>query len=102
MLYFLSYDPLPELRKLQLAILVLNGKKDMQVPAKINLNAIRDALVNNNKATIKELPQLNHLFQTAETGSPSEYGSIEETFAPSALKIISDWIHQQTVSSGSH
>lgn len=102
MLYFLSYDPAPELRKLQLAILVLNGEKDMQVPAKMNLNAIRDALVNNNKATIKELPQLNHLFQTAETGSPSEYGSIEETFAPSALKIISDWIHQQTLSSGSH
>jgi uncharacterized protein len=40
------------------------------------------------------LPGLNHLFQHATTGSPSEYGKIEETFAPAALTIISSWINQ--------
>jgi hypothetical protein len=35
---------------------------------------------------------LNHLFQTAETGQVSEYPKIEETIAPQALAIISDWI----------
>ena len=44
---------------------------------------------------VKELPQLNHLFQTATTGSLSEYGKIEETFAPLALNTISDWIENQ-------
>jgi len=42
------------------------------------------------------LPGLNHLFQTAKTGSPSEYQNIEETFAPAALKIIADWLDEQT------
>ena len=35
---------------------------------------------------------MNHLFQTAGTGAPAEYGMIEETMAPEALETISDWI----------
>ena len=31
-----------------------------------------------------------------ETGAPSEYATIEETFSPTALKVIGDWILQQT------
>jgi uncharacterized protein len=42
--------------------------------------------------TVMRLPKLNHLFQTSETGSLSEYVKIEETFAPVALKTIGDWI----------
>ena len=38
---------------------------------------------------------LNHLFQTAETGSISEYAKIEETISPTALKVIGDWILKQ-------
>jgi uncharacterized protein len=38
------------------------------------------------------LPGLNHLFQTAQTGSPDEYGRIEETIAPAALTRVVDWI----------
>ena len=42
--------------------------------------------------TIKQLPDLNHLFQHCQSGSPSEYGEIEETFSPDALAIVGDWI----------
>jgi hypothetical protein len=35
---------------------------------------------------------LNHLFQTATTGAPSEYGKIEETFSRAALDFLTDWI----------
>ena len=42
--------------------------------------------------TIREFPGLNHLFQTCKTGAPSEYGAIEETFNPTAMKAIGDWI----------
>jgi hypothetical protein len=38
------------------------------------------------------LPGLNHLFQHCTTGLPSEYSSIEETFAPEVLKLIDEWI----------
>jgi hypothetical protein len=35
---------------------------------------------------------VNHLFQHADTGPPTEHGTIEETFAPEALKAMSDFI----------
>jgi hypothetical protein len=40
-----------------------------------------------------QLPILvRHMFQTCETGSPEEYGRIEETFSPKALHLMGDWI----------
>jgi hypothetical protein len=41
---------------------------------------------------VRELPGLNHLFQHCQTGSPTEYGRIEETFAPEVMAMIADWI----------
>jgi hypothetical protein len=46
---------------------------------------IRKALASNENCEIDELPGLNHLFQTAKTGNPKEYGEIEETMSPVAL-----------------
>ncbi len=98
MRYFLTYDPRPALRKVTCPVLALNGANDLQVPPKQNLPEIAMALsIGGNKDfALGELPDLNHLFQTSKTGSPSEYASIEETFAPSALQIIGDWIVQHT------
>jgi uncharacterized protein len=42
------------------------------------------------------LPKLNHLFQTCTTGAPAEYGKIEETFAPTALETVGDWVVKRT------
>ena len=79
-------------------MLALGGSKDQQVPAAANLAATTAALkkAGNRDVLAKELPGLNHLFQTAGTGGPAEYGTIEETFAPSALQVISAWIAQHT------
>jgi uncharacterized protein len=98
MKYFLAYNPAPTLEKVQCAVLAINGDKDVQVPAPENLAAIKTALEKgkNKKATIKELPGLNHLFQECKTGSPNEYGTIEQTFSPVALHEITDWIVNQT------
>ncbi|MBN2402557.1 MAG: alpha/beta hydrolase [Spirochaetes bacterium] len=96
--FFLGYDPSLILKNIKCPVLVLNGGKDLQVPPKENLEAIRKGFKKgkNKKVTIKELPGLNHLFQEAETGSLSEYYRIEQTFSPAALKEISDWIKEQT------
>ena len=96
--YFLTYDPLPAMRKVTCPVLALNGSKDLQVPPKEDLNAIEAALKvgGNTDYTIKELPNLNHLFQTSTTGSPSEYANIEETIAPAALQTMGDWIAAHT------
>jgi uncharacterized protein len=92
--YFLFYDPKPALTKLTCPVLAINGEKDMQVPPKENLAGIEEALkISGNKDyLVKGIPGLNHLFQTAQTGTPTEYAQIEETISPVALTIIGDWI----------
>ena len=92
--FFLTYDPYPTLVKLKCPILALNGSKDLQVPPKENLAAIEKALNeggNKNFRTM-ELQNLNHLFQTCETGAVAEYAQIEETISPEVLQILNDWI----------
>ncbi len=95
--YFLAYDPATALRKVKCPVLVLSGEKDLQVPPNQNLPAIRKALedAGNKNFEIDELPGLNHLFQDANTGAPSEYAEIEETMSPVALEKISSWILKQ-------
>ncbi len=92
--YFLQYDPATALRKVTCPTLVLNGAKDTQVLASQNIPAIRAALqaAGNTHFEIVEFPGLNHLFQTAKTGAPSEYAEIDETISPAALNTISSWI----------
>jgi uncharacterized protein len=95
--YFLTLDPAAALRKVSCPVLAINGEKDTQVPPALNLPAIRKALEEggNKHFEIDELPGLNHLFQTAKTGAPSEYAEIEETMSPVALEKISSWILKQ-------
>jgi fermentation-respiration switch protein FrsA (DUF1100 family) len=82
------------LSKVRCPLLALNGDKDTQVLADVNLAAIEKALrqAGNNRFEIQKLPGLNHLFQTAQTGHPREYGKIEETIAPVVLQMVGDWI----------
>ncbi|MCW5947605.1 MAG: alpha/beta fold hydrolase [Fimbriimonadales bacterium] len=92
--YFLTFDPRDALRKVTVPVLAVNGELDLQVDPKQNLPEIERALREggNKDITIKEFAKLNHLFQTASTGLPSEYGQIEETFSTDVLKMITDWI----------
>lgn len=92
--FFLTYDPRPELEKLRVPVLVLNGEKDLQVDPKQNLPVMEAALKagDNQHARVRQMPGLNHLFQRCETGNPGEYGTIEETINEAALKEISEWI----------
>jgi pimeloyl-ACP methyl ester carboxylesterase len=96
--FYLTYDPQTALLRVKCPVLAVNGEKDMQVPAKENLEAIRDAFVfgGNRDYTILMLPNLNHLFQTAETGAISEYEQIEETWSELALDTVSSWILRHT------
>lgn len=96
--YFLTYEPSTSLEKVACPVLAINGGKDLQVDPKQNLPAIEAALKKggNKHYLIKELPGLNHLFQHTETGKPSEYGLIEETFSTDAMALMTKWILEQT------
>lgn len=93
--YFISTNPAPYWKNVKCPVLALNGEKDLQVAADENLDAIAKALKSggNKSVTTRKLPELNHLFQHSKTGAPSEYSTIEETFSPEVLGIISDWIN---------
>jgi len=98
MQYFLKYDPRTALRQVRVPVLALDGSLDLQVPPKQDLAAIDTALTRagNRDHEVRELPGLNHLFQPAKTGSPNEYAAIDETFSPTALQIIADWINARS------
>ena len=92
--YFIQYNPIPALEGVRCPVLALFGEKDLQVPPEENLAAMEQAFKHSGHAdfTLKILPSLNHLFQHAQTGAPSEYGKIEETFSEDALELITRWI----------
>ena len=93
-LYFIGYDPRPNLMKLSCPVLAINGDKDVQVQAASNLRGIEAALKagGNKNYKICSLPGLNHLFQPAKTGAVSEYATIDTTFDPAAMELIASWI----------
>ena len=94
---FLSYDPRPALEKVTCPVLGLWGSKDLQVPPAENMPAVRRALQKGGNKHFKlvEMKGLNHLFQTAKTGSPLEYGMINEAISPKALSTMTNWILKQ-------
>ncbi len=96
--FFLTYEPAAMLEQVTVPVLAINGEKDLQVPHEENLRAIEAALQRggNTRYEVHALPDLNHLFQHAETGAPSEYQAIEETWSPEAMELISGWILKVT------
>ncbi|HDQ99397.1 MAG TPA: alpha/beta fold hydrolase [candidate division WOR-3 bacterium] len=95
--FFLEYDPATDIRRIKVPVLALCGSKDLQVPSARNLAAIKAALEagQNPDHAVGELPGLNHLFQTAETGHIREYAATEETFALLALETIGGWLEER-------
>ena len=96
--HLLADRPAKTLAQVRCPVLAIGGSKDIQVPATANLAATAAALKTggNRDVTVQELLGLNHLFQTAATGSTAEYGTIEETFAPAALQVVGAWITRHT------
>ncbi|MGC6488236.1 MAG: alpha/beta hydrolase family protein [Planctomycetota bacterium] len=93
MRWLLDYDPAPVLRRMECEVLAMFGGKDLQVDPAQNRPPLEAALAERSKpARVATVPGVNHLFQHTETGRPSEYGELEETFAPEALRRMREWI----------
>lgn len=96
--YFLTHDPRPVLRKVDVPVLVLFGENDLQVPPGQNRSPVAEALRANSRddVTVRTVSGVNHLFQPSDTGLPTEYRSIETTMAPKVLETIAGWINEHT------
>lgn len=96
MRWYIGYDPRVNLKKLHCAVLAINGEKDIQVPAVLNISAMEQTLTASGNKNFKTeiLPGLNHLFQQCKKCSVQEYVLIEETINTSALSAIGDWMEK--------
>lgn len=95
MKYMIASDPAAYIEKLSCKYLALNGSEDVQVVASLNLPGIEAAL-KKSKSTgyvVKEIQGVNHLFQHCKLCTVAEYGDLEETFAPDALNVVTEWLN---------
>lgn len=97
-LEFLRLNPSQYLQQTKCPILALCGDRDLQVPARENLEAIKKAASDGGNRSVDTLtmPGLNHLFQECQSGLPSEYSSISQTISPTVLEYIMQWINLKT------
>jgi hypothetical protein len=95
--YFIAYDPSTIADKISSKVLVLNGEKDIQVVASLNLEGWRALLRKGNARSyeVKELAGLNHLFQECVRCDVDEYGTLEQTISPTALNAIGNWLDKE-------
>ena len=92
--YFMKYDPTDAIVKTNCPALLLNGSKDLQVLVTQNFPVYEKIIAEHGKTnlTLRELPDLNHLFQHCETGLLDEYFEIDETISPEVLEMIVEFV----------
>ena len=93
---FLHYSPSETLSQVECPVLAINGDKDVQVVADINLPAIKESLENGKCKNYKvvKLKNHNHIFQQCKTGKISEYKEIDGTVSNETLELIVAWMNQ--------
>ncbi len=97
--FFLAYDPTMVLKRIKVPVLAINGDRDWIVTPQRAFPVLEQCLkeAGNKDYTMLELPNINHMFQSCNTGALMEYATIEETISPSALKAMSEWILARTI-----
>lgn len=91
--FFLSYDVSAALKQITIPLLVLNGGFDFNRPD-LAFPIVEKALKESGHSdyTTLAFPDVNHNFQTCQTGSIPEYGTLEETIKPFVLQVVLDWV----------
>lgn len=90
----LDYNPLKEVKRVKIPMLILQGERDYQVTMK-DFELWKKSLVNNKKATFISYPKLNHLFITGDKKSePKEY-MMKGTIDKIAINDIFNFIQKK-------
>ncbi len=92
--YFLKLNPPDYIERTKCPVLALNGSLDMQINAKLNINAIEKALKKggNQNYRVDIMEGLNHIFQPAKIGTQDEYMMIEQSISEEVLEIILEFL----------
>jgi len=92
----LHYDPAEDLRSLAIPVLGIFGGKDTQVTLEQNQRVFQEVCEEadlNCEQVV--LPDANHLFQSANTGSFMEYGQLPKAFTDGFVEAIDEWMLDQ-------
>lgn len=91
---FLTTDSCAFLSKAKCPALCLYGSLDTQVSCALNAPLARQAIekAGNSKSSVICINGVNHLFQSATTGLPTEYPTAGTPMRDDVLKLIEDWI----------
>jgi alpha-beta hydrolase superfamily lysophospholipase len=91
---FLSYQAADYLKTVDLPMLIINGKKDIQVRWEENQLGFKQSMNPNTLAlsTFKAYDDLNHLLQPCIKCNISEYATIETSMSPIVMSDILTWI----------
>jgi pimeloyl-ACP methyl ester carboxylesterase len=94
---FLAFESKTYLAQLDLPFLVINGSKDVQVPALSNQEGFKTGMTQTSlaKSTFYVLEGANHLFQQCQSCNLAEYASLEQTLDPTLIDWITSWILAQ-------
>ncbi len=92
---FLSYQAADYLKNVELPILVINGKKDIQVRWEESQTGFKKSMNPNTltRSTFKAYDDLNHLLQPCIKCNISEYATIETSMSPIVMSDILTWIN---------
>ncbi|WP_153848177.1 alpha/beta hydrolase family protein [Sphingobacterium paramultivorum] len=93
---FLRIDPAYYLKQVKVPIFASFGGKDVQVPANENIYCLQHLHLNTTDVTIKDYPNLNHLFQNAQTGKIEEYFENSESFNEQLMDDLTKWLKLKT------
>jgi len=94
MRYFLTYDPLPTIRRVRQPVLILQGATDQQIRAEEArlLDATLRA-AGHRRVTLAILPERNHLFLRDPVGHPSGYQRLPSNRVDGeVLGTLADWL----------
>ena len=80
----LDDKPIEYLKKVRVPVLALVGTLDKVVLSEPYVKVMQPVIDTIPGSKLQVLPNLNHVMQTARTGSPQEFGALPETISPVA------------------
>jgi dienelactone hydrolase len=92
--FFISYDPVPTLRRVKVPTLVVQGATDSQIPvAQADLYAKAIRAGGNKDVTVRIFPATDHLFLEDSTGDSGKYKELKSNkVKPEILGVVADWL----------
>ena len=90
-------DPLETIRQVTCPVLIINGEKDLQVPAaeaELLCTTLEEA--GNEDATALILPDLNHLLRNHPEEPSLVYRHIDDPVDPRVIETVTEWLKQRS------